>query len=50
MFGKRIGKNWRKFEVGKVVAICDHLIFLFSSELEHKVFRKAFYVALYLLV
>ena len=36
MLRKDIGQCWRKFQSGKVVAICDYLRFLRSSQLKHE--------------
>lgn len=38
------------FETAEPVTICDQFIFLRSSKLEPKVFRKSFYITFYCLV
>jgi hypothetical protein len=50
MLGECPGQRGGELQVSEVVAICDHLLFFFLSQLEQEVLGKAVAVATRLLV
>jgi hypothetical protein len=50
MFGEGVGQPRRELEVGEVVTICDHLLFLAGVDLKHKIRREPVTVLVTLLI
>jgi hypothetical protein len=50
VLGESVRQNWRELESLEVVAICDHLGFLWFAQLKHEVRRKTVGVPFDLLI
>ena len=50
VLGEGVGQSFGKFEPGKVVAICDHLLLFCRGQLKNKILRKPCRITSYLLI